>query len=386
MKACHVVYGYFPFDPRVRREVDALVRRGHEVHVISAMSHDEVREESLNGVRVHRVPWPVIRGGKTRYLVQYVVFFILATARLLRLHVAQRFDVIHVHSLPDFQVLGALPERALGARVVLDLHEALPEIVAARFGQGMLVAVARALERVSCLVAHQILVVNEAIAALLVSRGVEPRKVTVVMNSPDLRNPKPRSRSELTAPFNGGRMIVYVGGINKERDLELLIHAAARLRDSHHARLAIYGYGDPSYKERLRQLADEERLGNDFFLGPALQQEDVIAYMALSEIGPITYQKNPLTELAIPNKVFEYAAAKKPLVVADLKSLRALFGEAALYYRPGKPEDLAGQIAKVLEDGNLSRELVEKALKVLDSCRWEIMERRLVAAYEGGAV
>lgn len=388
MRACHVVYGYFPFDPRVRREVESLVRRGHKIHVMCARSPGEVREESVLGVRVHRMPWPVIRGGRTRYLVQYVAFFLMASVALLRLHLAQRFDVVHVHSLPDFQILGAVPERALGARLILDLHEALPEIVEARFGRGALVHVARALEKVSCLAAQQILVVNDSIRSLLVSRGINAGKIAVVMNSPDLRIRPPA----LGRPFesnqspNGSRSIVYVGGINRERDLELLVRATAHLQESHKARLSVYGYGDSSYRDRLRQVALEERLGEAFFLGPALRQEDVLAYIGLSEVGPITYQKNPLTEVAIPNKVFEYAAARKPLVVADLTSLRTLFGDAALYYRPGEARDLADKIATLLDNPDLGSRLVGKALSILDSCRWEIMERRLVSAYEGGAV
>ena len=386
MRACHVVYGYFPFDPRVRREVEALVRRGHEIHVIAAQDHGEASEESAPGVRVHRVPWPVVRGGRTRYVVQYLIFFLVASLQLLRLHRAHRFDVIHIHSLPDFQVLGALPERAMGARIVLDLHEALPETVAARFGRGLLVGVARALETTSCMVAHQVLVVNDAIRTLLIGRGVEASKVIVVMNSPNLQSPLANRGKQLEQypPFKDGRPIVYVGGLNKERDLELLVRATARLRDSHQARLAVYGYGDAAYKERLRQVAREEQLGNAFFLGPALKQEDVLAYVGLSEVGPITYERNELTELAIPNKVFEYAAARKPLVIADLKCLRALFGDAALYYRPGQSQDLANQIAKLFDDPDLGRDLVEKASGILQTCRWEIMERRLVAAYEGG--
>lgn len=386
MRACHVVYGYFPFDPRVRREVEALVRRGHDIQVIAARDDGEASEETVLGARVHRVPWQVVRGGRARYAIQYGVFFLVASLRLLLLHMRHRFHLVHIHSLPDFQVLGALPLRALGARLVLDLHEAMPEIVAARFGQGFLVEMARALETISCLVAHRILVVNEAIGKLLVGRGVEAAKVTVVMNSPSLqRRPSGVApRLEHPPPFANGRSIVYVGGINKERDLELLIRATGRLRDSHNARLAVYGYGDVTYKERLKLVAMEERLGTAFFLGPALDPEEVQDYVALSEIGPITYERNPLTELAIPNKAFEYAAAKKPLVIADLKCLRALFGDAALYYAPGDPEDLADQIAILFDDADLRRRLAEKASGVLQTCRWEVMESRLIAAYGTG--
>src|SRR6267143_560224 len=95
LRICHIVYGYFPFDPRVRREVETLARSGNNVEVIAMREAGEAQEENVGGVHVHRIPWPVIRGGKARYLVQYSVFFFLAALRLLGLHLKNRFHIVH---------------------------------------------------------------------------------------------------------------------------------------------------------------------------------------------------------------------------------------------------------------------------------------------------
>ena len=386
MRACHVVYGYFPFDPRVRREVDTLVRLGHEIDVIAMREPGQAIRETAGTVRVHRVPFEVVRGGKLRYLFQYAVFFMAASALLFLLHRQRRFHVVHVHSLPDFQVFGALPQKFAGVRIVLDLHEAMPEILAARMGappSGGWARLAMAMERASCALADHVVTVNEAIRNLLVSRGVEQAKISVVMNSPDPALLKVKGGGGLRKALgiSSPKAIVYVGGMNPERDLGLLIRAVARLRATLPLDLVIFGYGDPAYRHVLEDVAREEGLESGFQLGPRLPQEEVFSYVSVSDIGPITYEKNPLTELAVPNKVFEYAAAMKPLVIANLKALRRLFEGAALFYEPGDADDLARQIRRVLEEDDLRETLVRNASRVFEACRWEVMASRLAQLY-----
>ena len=386
MRVCHVVYGYFPFDPRVRREVDTLRRQGHKIDVISMREPGESIRETLAGVRVHRIPFEVIRGGSLRYLFQYVVFFLAASSLLLKLHWRHRFQLVHVHSLPDFQVFGALPEKLAGVRVLLDLHEAMPEILSARMrlpSSSFRVRLATALERASCAFADHVFVVNETIRSLLIGRGADGSKISVVMNSPDRGDLRPGDPGKLRADLGlaGQRAVVYVGGINAERDLGLLVQAVARLRSTHHLRLAIFGYGDPAYREILEAIARREGMGGEFILGPRLPPEEVFSYISLSEVGPVTYERNPLTELAVPNKVFEYAAAGKPLVIANLEALRSLFGDSALYYEPGNAADLARQIRRLLDEEGLGERMRLRATLVLDACAWEVMGERIAAAY-----
>ena len=386
MRACHVVYSYFPFDPRVRREVETLRRIGHEIDVIAMREPGESRLESVSGVRVHRIPLPVVRGGKFRYAFQYLVFLLTASALLLALRLRARYDIIHIHSLPDFQVFAAIPEKISGARVVLDLHEAMPEIFAARFQlseEGLWMGLARALEWVSCAFADRVIVVNDVIRELLIGRGVDPAKVVVVMNSPDVHGGAVQKVGRpVGSDLGADPKIVYVGGLNAERDLEALVRAAAQLHRSHGVGLTLIGYGDPAYGERLRATARAEGMGTAFRLLPRVDQGQVLAHLSQSTVGPVTYQRNPLTELAVPNKVFEYAAVGRPLVIANLRALRSLFGDAALYYTPGNAEELAARIAQLLEDEGMRRALAERAREVLGRCNWSIMTERLRRTYE----
>lgn len=385
MRACHVVYGYFPADPRVKREVDTLVRQGHEVSVIALRDSGEAGMIKTESVTLRRLPLRIRRGSRARYLYQYVLFFLEAAALLGRLHRQHRFDIIHVHSLPDFLVFVAFMPKLTGARVVLDLHEAMPEILSARFGGGTrapLVMAGLILERVSCRFADRVIVVNDAIRRLLASRGTPLEKMTVIMNASDLDLPLARpSRLEGELKAAGKQAIVYVGGINPERDLEVLVHAMSIVRARHNVVLWLIGRGEEPYLKRLQELAQREGFQGDFRIGPWMQRDEVLPMLALSEIGPITYEYNPLTRLAVPNKIFEYAAAEKPLVVADLPTVHTLLGDSALYYRPGDPDDLARCIVELLEDPPLRRRLAQAGRQVLSQYSWTVMAERLRQVY-----
>lgn len=386
MRACHLVYGYYPKDPRVRREVLTLQRAGHQVEVIAVQDGTEPREDRIDGVSVHRIPLPIRRGGRTRYLYQYATFFLVASALLTVLHLRRRFELIHVHSLPDFLVFAALIPRTSGARVVLDLHEAMPEILRARFHlgkQNTLVKIATEAERVSCAIASRVLVVNEAIRDLLVRRGVPVGKLAVVMNSTDLR-PTGNAPEGLRERLGivGKRAIVYVGGLNPERDLETLLRAVSLVRRLHDdVSLLVFGSGEAGYVRRLRETADNEGLSSHFILGAWVPQEDVPSLISLSELGPIIYEANPLTDLALPTKIFEYASAGKPLVIADLPTVHGLLGESALYYIPGDAADLSRKISAVLQDPLRGRMLAEEASRVLAKYSWPVMTDRLLSVY-----
>ncbi len=387
MRICHVAYAYFPADPRVRREVDALRGAGHEVDVICLRGENEARIETVHGTHITRIPLQAHRGGRVRYAFQYALFFILSSVALLRLHRLRRLRIVHVHSLPDFQVFCSLPLKLRGVRVILDLHEALPEIVAARFRPGvgsLLIRLARVAERLSVHFADQVITVNDTISHLVMKRSGPRREPVVVMNSPDARVVQVGDVNALKRQLglDSDPAIVYVGGINPERDLTTLLRAVSSLRDRRPMQIVIAGYGDPDYVRSLQDIASGLPSSHAVLFLPRIPQDQVLTYLALSSLGVISYEESPLTEVAIPTKVFEYAAAGKPMAIARLRALADLFGDAAEFFRPGDERDLALAIERILTDPARAKQLADNARDVLGRCSWEIMQRRLLSAYE----
>ena len=374
-----VAYTRYPWDPRVRREAETLARRGFSVTVICAREPGDPAEETLEGVRVQRVPLRIRRGGPLRYAYQYALFLLLAAAALRRF---RRARAIHVHSLPDFLVFAALGARLRRIPLTLDLHEALPEIVRARFPRSVVVVrLAFLAERVSCGFADRVIVVNETIRDLLVSRGLSPARVSVLYNSPDVAAGPVVPAGALPVLIGGRARLVYAGTLDRERDLETLIRAVGELRATTPTALVMYGRGDPRYRSYLEGLVDRLVLRDAVHFGGVLPADRVLAHLAHADVGVVTYVRSPITEVALPNKVFEYVVLDKPLVLPDLRAMRRAFDGAALFYEPGNAKDLAVKIRSALAGGAEMATRRGRARLVYEGARWEVQAERLAAMY-----
>jgi glycosyltransferase involved in cell wall biosynthesis len=381
-----VVYSYYPFDPRVRKEVRALVAKGHTVEVICLRDEGENKREVVDGATIHRLSLSVRKGGYLTYGYQYILFLLMSFCLLTRLFLKYKFDVIHIHSLPDFQVFVAIVPKLYGKNVLLDLHEAMPEIFVARFGVGRdswQFRFAAFLEVISSWFADAIITVNDAIKARLVERGADADKISIVMNSPDVTLGVEKDMGPFVEgnDLGGKFVLMYVGGINQERNIEVLIEATSILKEKIPIRLLVFGYGKDAYFQELKQLASRMNVEQEVKFGGWIPHEEVFSYLDLSEIGIVSYVHNPLTEVAIPNKVFEFAALKKPLIIARLDALESLFKDSALFYQPENARDLANKIYQLYQDKGLAKDLSEKAQMVYEKCDWDIMKERLYSAY-----
>ncbi len=380
-----VAYTEYPWDPRVRREAEALVDEGYTVHAITVRSRSGCSPANINGVSLHEVPLLIRRGGKARYIFQYAMFFLLSSAILWSLHVRHRFSLVHVHSVPDFQVFCGIPLRVAGTSVLLDLHEAMPEILAARFGldeKSPSVRVAGVLEQLSCHFADHVIAANDGIRRAVIERGTPGDKVSVVYNpwiAEESQSNPTSLLGELGMPR--GQILVHAGGINPERDLETLLAAMARLPREMDVHLMVAGEGDSDYVADLERLALDLGIGKQVqFLGK-LSHDRAVALMSLATVGIVTLEANPLTQIAWPSRVTEFAGLRKPLIVPRLSFLQETLQEAAQYYEPGNPDSLARELKAVLMAPDRLMEAVARAAEVCRRFEWGKMRDSLASVY-----
>src|SRR5271165_5411138 len=227
-----VVYSSYPSDPRPRRAAEALVKEGASVEVICLKeSEEEPTHESFNGVDITRVPIKHRRGGKLSYLVQYGSFILLSGLILAGRAWKRRYDLVHIHNMPDILVFSALVPKILGAKVILDLHDPMPELMMSIYelrGDSYVVRFLKTLEKWSLRFADAGLAVNEACRKIFSARSCPREKITVVMNSPDegifqFREPsrQPSSARDTSKPF----VIMYHGSIVERHGLDLAVMA-----------------------------------------------------------------------------------------------------------------------------------------------------------------
>ena len=186
-----VRHSFYPSELNVKREAEALRETGFEVHVICLRGENEAARETIEGVEVHRLPVGHRRGKIFRYLWEYNAFFVLAAVKLAGLHRRLHFRAVQVNTMPDYLVFVALYPKLTGARVVLHLHEPIPELFETMF-EGRwctpaFVTLVTIAEEMSIAFADHCLTVTDEMKRNYVSRGANAEKITVIVNVPDDR-------------------------------------------------------------------------------------------------------------------------------------------------------------------------------------------------------
>jgi hypothetical protein len=181
MKACMVAYAFYEGDNRVRRYAESLVQRGDQVEAIALRRPGQAAYEVIRGVQVYRIQERSINeSGPLSYLVKLLLFFFRSTALLAWRHLHTPYGLIHVHSVPDFQVFSTIVPRLLGAKVILDIHDIVPEFYAGKFNVSEKSLVFRALllvERLSIAFSSHVIIANHLWETKLLQRAVRLKSV-----------------------------------------------------------------------------------------------------------------------------------------------------------------------------------------------------------------
>jgi len=372
-----VVHAYYPLgEIRVQREARALIDAGFEVDVICLRRSGEPPRAAEHNVQIYRLP--VIRHKRHGILVQlleYLAFFLLATWQLLTLHLQRPYTTIQVHNLPDFLVFSALIPRQLGARVILDLHDLMPEFYAARFGGDLNswpVRLVRLQEQMACRFAHHVITVTETWRQTLIERGVPADKCSVVMNLPDPRVFQvEQGGPSRPRPSNGLVKLFYHGNVTHRYGLDILVSAFEQAhRQLPHIRLTVHGRGD--YQRELELLIEKRGLSQTVALDTELLPlEQVVSLAKSADLAIVPYRHDIFTDGILPTKLMEYAALGVPTIATDSTAIRAYFDREMVHFVPADDvAALAEAIIKLVTDPEQMKRLSENIRRFNQLYNW----------------
>ena len=373
--------GYYTLDPRVRREVSALSGAGHTVDVICLRRPGEPRRERRGRITVYRLPPP-----PGSYAVRYLLFGAAAGALAFALCARRRWDVVQVNSLPDALVFAAAGPRLLGARVLLDLHEVMPEFYATKFGCGPghpIVRLLAWLEQASIRFADRTITCTEPMRETFVRRGADPGRVAVVLNGADETVFDPAGH--LPRPREPGRFTLICHGALEERyGLDTLIRAVALIGDGIPG-LEARIYGEGAERAALIRLAREAGVAERVQFSPGFVPiEELLAAIADADAGVVAMRRDAFRDLTHCNKMFDFIAMRRPAIVSRTRSVEEYFDESCFaLFEGGDERDLARAIRVLHADASLGERLVRRAAEVGEPYRWIHQRRLYLAAVEG---
>jgi glycosyltransferase involved in cell wall biosynthesis len=383
---CMVVDNTWP-DFRVERESRALLAAGWKVDVVCVAEPGEPRVEHLDGLTIHRLPVRRRRGEGLRVqLVEYVSFLVLAFVAVVRLDRRRRYASVQVHNVPDFLVFAGLGPRLRGARLILDLHDLMPEFFASRFGGDLshpLVRLVRLQERLSCAVADRVITVTDLWRDVLIERGVPARKIGVVMNLPDPGLIPPLSPEAERVEPAGPATLLYHGTLTRRYGIDICLRAVAEVRQERDLRFVIHGRGEAL--PELRALSSELGLdGSVEFSTRFMPTAELPGLLRRAHVGIVTYRRDVFTDGILPTKLLEYAALGIPSVVGRTPVTERYFDDSSVRFVDGESvSEVAAALRDLIDDPELRASLSRNARAVATRHTWPEEAAAYVSLVEG---
>ncbi len=373
-RICIIRQWYCPIDPRVRKEAQTLVGMDYKVDLICLRKSGEKKRESTSGINIYRLPITHRRGSKFRYIVEYSTFFVFSFAMLSLLWFKNRYNVIQVNTMPDLLVFVTILPRLFGARIVLDMHEAMPEVYMDKYGVDRNKPIIRVLEYIEKLAiryAHCVITVTEQMKQAFVDRGALASKIFVVLNVPHDKIFYPIVSQGSYKRGHNEFILVSHGTIAKKYGLDTAIRAVAILKEKIPCiQLKIVGEGE--YLSELVKLAKNLGIERHVQFTGNIPVEKIPEVIMQADIGLVTVKKGLNWDLTHTNKMYEYLAMGTPIVISRMSAVEAYFNESSLmFFEPENEKDLVTKILYLYRHPEKRRELIRNANRYNEEYNWK---------------
>lgn len=378
-----ITFDWYPYEPRALRLTRAAADAGYTVDVICTRKSREKSYEVDGNTRIYRLP--IKRGGNTSLASKmffWCLFVLCASVVAAWLHLRHHYSIVHVHNMPDFLVFSSLVPKLLGAKVILDIQDVVPELMSARLGgrpHTWVVRFALWQERLSTTFADHIVTTGPLFEEVLLQRGVPARKITSILNSadPSLFPPERRCSSPFDASTQNERpfILMYHGTIEKRNGLETAIRALALARTViPNLRLDIQGGG--GYLPTIKQLVQDLCLSGSVIFSGSVAVDKLVDFVAHGDVGIIPYRRDGFMDIVLPTKAYEFAWMGRAMIASDTRAMRSMFRpEAVVLCEPDKPEAFAEAIIDLCQHPEKRARMIRLAAEDYESYRWEVMAK-----------
>jgi glycosyltransferase involved in cell wall biosynthesis len=379
-RVCIVRQKIYKAQRNLRRSAETLIKEGYEVDVICVGHKGERKQEKLKGVNVHRVFFMYHRESVFWYLFDYTAFFILASLKLAWLSLKKRYDVVEVHTMPDFLVFVTLFPRLLGSKVILYMFENTTQVFTASFRLSpghILAKLMNWIAKISASYADSVIVSDGPLHKQAVEGyGIPGAKITLVLNVPDdsVFYPDPAGPPEDNHHFR----LVVVSTIVKRYGIQTLIKAVPLLLENI-PDLKVHIIGEGEHRGDLERMARDLGVEEYINFTGFIPYESIPAYLTRAHVAVAPM----IDDVGAPNKIFEYIALGKAVVASALPGVEAVFDSNSVsYFQPADERDLANRILELYRSPEKRTALSQSAQALYRKYHWPIMKQEYLKVYQ----
>ncbi|MCM3443788.1 glycosyltransferase [Metabacillus halosaccharovorans] len=405
-KVCMVVWNTFETDARVTKEAKSLIKGNKSVTVIAVNEPKRTKEhevkEGIKIIRVNRtlnlkrtkkhsssknsqinvdpkglnikqtVPSKISTLKKVKRSLRFLPKWIV-NIRFFTSAYKQNAGVYHAHDLntliPVFIV-----SRLRGAWLVYDAHEVSTD----RAGWGNKKLWTK-IERFLIKKADRVITTNLTRAEYF-SKEYHINLPYIIRNVPVYQELAYSNRiREVLNINNDVPVILYQGGIQRERGLENLIKSIPKVK------VGVFVFiGNGKLKPELISLVKHLDIEDRVYFLDAVPNEELLSYTASATIGMQTLLNTCFNHYsACSNKLHEYIMAGIPVIASDLPEMRKVVKDsgAGVLIDPENIDSISSSINALLEDKDRYNLLKSKTKSAAKKYSWDIEEKTLLEIY-----
>ena len=372
-KVCMLAYTFYEADNRVRRYAETLAARGDLVDVVALRGeHASACVDENNNISIYRIQnRECNESSKWTYAWRQMLFLWRATQFITHLHKRNRYDVVHIHNMPDALTFAAWYPKLAGAKLILDIHDLMPELFASKFTgrtTGVYVAVLKSCEKAAARFVDHVIVSNHLWSDKLVTRSVDKSKCSVFLNHVDSGIFYPRARTRQDNKF----LILFPGSLQWHQGLDIAIEAFSQFRKLvPNAEFHIYGGGGGDQATQLAKLAAALGLNESVRFHSGVPLDKVPDLIANADLGVVPKRADSFGNEAYSTKIMEFMSQGVPVVASRTKIDNFYFGEDLVhFFESGNSRAMAHAMLEVAQDANLRARLERNGRRYAERNNW----------------
>jgi len=384
---CMLMYRSLPQTFRRLVVANSIYEKYSDVDVFCIKEGEQSRNELVNGINCIRMPITLkTTDSGAVQLGKFSLFTAFALINLMKINLKKQYSIIHVHNPPDFILFSALPAKFIcGSKIILDLHDMLPEIVASEFGLGenhIIIKFTKFMEKLAIYFSDSVICTNNYDKEIILSRNqIKPNKIFVMYNSPDEDILTVQQSNKENYGLDGKYIIIFEGWLLERRGIHIVIEAIEKIKDQIPVVFIILG--DGPYLDTLMDIVQKKDLNDHILFRGWVDFKTLSEHISIADICIIPFMDTDVNRRGVPNKLFEYIVHDKAVLSSDLKGISSTFNDQEItFFEPGNANDLADKILWCYNYPELiSSKITAAKNRYSREYTWEKMEEELYRCY-----
>jgi glycosyltransferase involved in cell wall biosynthesis len=389
IKVCMISCTHDLYDDRIYwKEALSLKKHGYEVYHIGIGTENKefISKHGIKLILVRRIKY--FNNTLIDKLYHYLIPGKNVYKKILKIAADLKADVYHLHDLQINRIGKKLKSLRYKPKVIYDVHEPFPPSLRYAYAPNRLGKIINILHSVyvyhwelKCSKLYDFIITTEENVYHKFNDYIKNNKVDIVYNYTDL------NLKYQNIPFNDREYdAIYCGGITAIRGIFQIIETAriAKMKSRNLKFLILGPVLDKNSKSKIVSLINEYRLSENIILKDRVPYGEVPAFYNMSKIGLAIFLNNPLNQIILPIKTFEYMAFGLPIVCSNFGHLLKYTtgNNTGIAVNSQNPDEIYNAIVKILDNKSIYEKYKNNSLKASkEKYDWNLMDRKLNDIY-----